>query len=192
WYDVEDRFDFVYLSASRDGGRSWQVLPGLHTTSDQSTGNGYGPGWTAASGPDWIDEQVDLSPFGGSEILLRFEYVTDQSYNAQGFAFKDLRIPELGMDEPGALDAPWTAEGWVRVDGPIPERWNLRLVRWTPGGISVEPVGVDPSGTASVSLDGGASRNTLMIAAAAARTLVAADYSVSVSPSADIADGDLR
>ena len=31
WYDLENQFDFVYLSASRDGGHTWQVLPAQHT-----------------------------------------------------------------------------------------------------------------------------------------------------------------
>jgi hypothetical protein len=181
WYDVEDRFDFVYLSASQDGGRTWRVLPGQHTTADRGTGNNFGVGWTGSSGPDWVDEEVDLTPFVGAEVLLRFEYVTDQSYNGHGFAFKDLRIPQLGLDEPGAVDGPWQAEGWVRVDAPIPERWNVRLVQWTRGAISVDPVAVDTDGNATATLDENAARRTLVIAPTAPRTLVRANYSVSVS-----------
>jgi len=55
WYDLEDQFDYVYLSASADGGQTWHVLSGRHSTSDRATGNNYGVGWTASSGPDWID-----------------------------------------------------------------------------------------------------------------------------------------
>src|SRR5207245_6180394 len=50
WYDLEDQFDYVYLSASGDGGRTWRVLPGLYTTSDKATSNNYGSGWTGSSG----------------------------------------------------------------------------------------------------------------------------------------------
>jgi immune inhibitor A len=182
WYDLENQFDYVYLSASRDGGRTWQILPGQHTTPDQATGNNFGPGWTGSSGSDWVDEEVSLTPFVGSEIQLRFEYVTDQSYNAQGFAFKDFRIPELGIDETGASDDAWLAEGWVRVDAPIVERWNLRLVRWMRGGVSVTPVPVAADGTATFALDERATRATLVIAPTAPRTLVPANYSVTIAP----------
>jgi hypothetical protein len=182
WYDVEDQFDYVYVSASRDGGRTWQVLPGLHTRPDRSTGNNFGVGWTGASGPDWVDEEVSLAPFAGSEILLRFEYVTDQSYNGQGFAFKDLRIPELGINEPGAVEDAWTAEGWVRVDAPIVERWNLRWVRWTRNGVMVTTIPVDADGSATFTLDDKASRSTLVIAPTAPRTLIPANYSLAISP----------
>jgi hypothetical protein len=180
WYDLEDQFDFAYLSASRDGGRTWQVLPGLHTVADRSTGNNFGTGWTGSSGPDWIDEEVDLTPFVGSEILLRFDYVTDQSVNLQGFAFKDFRIPQLGIDESGALDGPWTPDGWVRVDGPIPEHWNLRLVRWTSSGVTIDPIAVDADGAATITLDQDTTRSTLVVAPTAPRTLLPANYSVTV------------
>jgi hypothetical protein len=180
WYDLEDQFDYVYCTASRDGGTTWQVLPGRHTASDHATGNNYGVGWTASSGAAWVDEEIDLSPFAGSETLLRFEYVTDQSYNGQGFAIKDVRIPQVDLDERGAVEAPWTAEGWVRVDGPVPQRWNLRLVRWSSNGIQVEPLTVDPDGSATFDLDPNAVRNTLVIAPTAPRTLLPGNYSLAV------------
>jgi immune inhibitor A len=183
WYDLEDQFDFVYLSASRDGGQSWQVLPGIHTMSDGATGNNYGPGWTGSSSGNWVDEQVDLTPFAGSAVLLRFEYVTDQSYNAQGFAFKDLSIPQIGLSEGGASEGQWTPEGWVRVDGPVPEHWNLRLVQWLPSGITVSAIAADPSsGSATIDLDESATRGVLAVAPTAPRTLLPANYSLSISP----------
>jgi immune inhibitor A len=182
WYDIEDHFDFAYLSVSQDNGRTWHILPGLHTSPDNPTGNSYGPGWTGSSGGDWVDEEVDLTPFVGSAILVRFEYVTDQSYNGQGFAFKDVRIPQLGIDEPGAPEDPWVAEGWVRVDAPIPERWNIRLVRRTRTSVSVDSVPVDADGSVTFVLDDTQARATLVIAPTAPRTLVPANYSVTVSP----------
>ncbi len=50
WYDVESQFDFVYLSASRDEGRTWQVLHARHTTPDRAAGNSYGEGWSRLHG----------------------------------------------------------------------------------------------------------------------------------------------
>jgi immune inhibitor A len=182
WYDLEDQFDFVYLSASRDGGKTWQVLSGQHTQTDQATGNNYGAGWTGSSGSAWVDEEVDLTPLVGSTVLLRFEYVTDQAYNAQGFALKDVRVPQLGIDEPGAVDGEWMPDGWVRVDAPVPERWNVRLVRWTPSGVTVDPIPVGPDGSATFGLDESASRSTLVVAPTAPRTLQPGDYWIAVGP----------
>jgi immune inhibitor A len=172
----------VYLSASSDGGKTWQILAGRHTTPDRATGNNYGVGWTASSGSSWVDEEVELTAFAGSEVLLRFEYVTDQSLNGQGFALKDVNIAQLGLEEPGATEGPWMAEGWVRVDAPVPEHWNLRLVRWTASGIVVDTVSADVDGTATFALDPAASRSTLVVAPTAPRTLLLGNYSIAIGP----------
>jgi hypothetical protein len=185
WYDLEDQFDYVYLSASADGGRTWRVLPGLHTSSDRATGNNYGVGWTGSSQFNWVDEEVDLTPFVGSAVTLRFEYVTDQSYNGQGFALKDLRIPQAGLSEEGAVDAAWVPEGWVRVDAPVPERWNLRLVRWTPRGVQIDPVAVAADGSATFDLDQTAARSTLVIGPTAPRTLQPGSYALAITLASD-------
>jgi hypothetical protein len=181
WYDLEEQFDFVYLSASRDGGHTWQVLSGRHTVADRATGNNYGVGWTGSSGSGWLDEEVDLGPFAGGPVQLRFEYVTDQSYNGQGFSFKDVEVPQLGLREPGAIDSAWdSVEGWVLVDAPVPERWNLRLVRWSPDGVHVDLVPLGADGTASFGLDPTAKRSVLVVAPTAPRTLLPGNFSVAI------------
>lgn len=182
WYDLEAQFDFVYLTVSTDDGRTWQVLHGQHTVADSSAGNNYGQGWTGTTGSDWIDESVDLSQYAGAQILLRFEYVTDQSYNGAGFLLRDFSIPELGLDEPGAVEDAWNAEGWVRVDAPIPEQWNLRLVRFLNDGTTVDRLPVDSDGNATFDLSPAARRTVLVIAPTAPRTILPANYSVTVTP----------
>jgi immune inhibitor A len=187
WYDVEDQFDYVYVSASRDGGLTWQVLPGRHTEHDRSVGNSYGLGWTGRSGggrvATWVEEEVDLTPFAGSDALLRFEYVTDQGFNGQGFAFRNLRVPQLALFEPAAAEAGWLADGWVRVDAPVPQRWELRVIRWlTDGSVRVEAVPVAANGSATFPLVDDAERSVLVVAPSAPRTLQPASYSLSLTP----------
>ncbi len=158
------------------------MLHGQHTVADSSAGNNYGQGWTGTTGSDWIDESVDLSQYAGAQILLRFEYVTDQSYNGAGFLLRDFSIPELGLDEPGAVEDAWNAEGWVRVDAPIPEQWNLRLVRFLNDGTTVDRLPVDSDGNATFDLSPAARRTVLVIAPTAPRTILPANYSVTVTP----------
>jgi hypothetical protein len=113
-------------------------------------------------------------------MLLRFEYLTDQSYSGQGFALRNFQVPQLGLSEPGADGTAWAAEGWLRVDAPIPERWVVRLVRWLPSGVAVDAVPVGPDGHASVALDPSATRSVLVVAPLAPRTLQPANYQVSL------------
>ena len=42
----------------------------------------------------WVSEQIDLSPFAGKQILLRFEYVTDGALNKPGFLLDNIAIPD--------------------------------------------------------------------------------------------------
>lgn len=185
WYAVESGYDFVYLSASRDGGLTWETLPGRYTTNDDAMGNSFGVGWTGVSGggtaPTWIEEEVDLSSLAGTEVLLRFEYVTDQGYNAAGFAFRSFEVAPAPPREDDTGGSAWASEGWVLVNGPVPQPWSLQRVTWSGGSVTVEPVPVDAAGSAEVPLDPAAERTVLVIAAMAPRTLEQASYELTPS-----------
>ncbi len=185
WFNLEDRYDYVYLVVSDDGGATWRVLPGRSTVSDETIGNGYGAGWTGDSGgetqPQWVDEEVDLSAFAGSEILVRFEYLTDQGYSAQGFALRDFRVPEIGMVDGPGPSAGWQADGWLWIDAPLPERWQVRLVRWTSEGVYVDPVDVPERGQTLFETGGATNRAVLVVAPTAPRTLQPGRYAVTTA-----------
>ena len=85
------------------------------------------------------------------------------------------------MDEPGASDTGWIADGFLRVDAPVPQRWNLRLVQWTPHGLTVDPNGVALDGSATFPLDASATRRVLMVLPTAPRTLVPASYTLTAN-----------
>src|SRR3990172_10116259 len=120
WHDVEAVFDYGFVEVSADGGRTWKTLPGRTTTTRNPNGGNYGDGFTGRSGggsqATWVQEEMDLTPYAGREVLLRFEYVTDDAYNAQGFGLDGVTIPELGFRDDAAADDGWTAEGFVRID----------------------------------------------------------------------------
>ncbi|MFQ5341518.1 MAG: hypothetical protein ACE5F6_08215, partial [Anaerolineae bacterium] len=90
WHDIEEFFDFAYVEVSTNGGNSWQILAGQHCVTENPTGNGLGPGYSgrsqSKSDSDWIKESIDLTPFAGQEILVRWEQITDDGYNAPGLA----------------------------------------------------------------------------------------------------------
>jgi hypothetical protein len=184
WYDLEQDFDFAYVEASADGGRTWTVLPGRATHADVALGNSIGEGWTGMSGgglaPAWISEQVDLSRFAGQQILLRFECLTDQGYSARGFAVADVAVPEIGWTDEAGSGQGWDSAGWLVVNAPIPQPWGIRLVRWTPDGITVESMPVHPDGQASAALTGNEDRIVLVVVPQAPRTLEPASYRVQV------------
>ena len=92
WYDIESGWDYAYVVASVDGGATWRTLPGTHTTADDPTGASFGHGYTGAS-DGWLAEEIDRAEFTGRQVLIRFEYVTDDSANRTGFAVDNIEVP---------------------------------------------------------------------------------------------------
>lgn len=138
WFEIEAGWDFAYVAVSDNGGTTWSLLPGRWTTSDSPLGNNFGPGYTGRSGrgaePRWVDEQVDLTPFAGKRVLLRFEYVTDEAVHRNGFAVDDIRIPEIGFTDDAEADAGWTARGFVRTNNLVPQPFSVQVVEVAAGG----------------------------------------------------------
>jgi hypothetical protein len=133
WYDIEDDWDFVYVEVSTDGSQTWDILPGRYTTTENKSGNSFGHAWTGVSGggdvPQWVQEEVDLSPYAGQMVDVRFEYITDDAINQVGFLLDDIAIPAIGyFDDVEADDGGWQAAGFVRMDNLLPQRYAVLVI----------------------------------------------------------------
>jgi len=188
WYNLEDGWDYTYVEVSTDGGAHWQILPGAHTTTDDKSGNALGPGWTGNSGgspsPTWTEERVDLSPYAGREIQLRFETVTDDSYDGPGFLIEHVAIAQIGYRDDGAGAAGgWQAAGWVLTDNTLPEQWLVQVVASDSLGSQVQRMTVGPDGRGQLTLSGAAKYDDvkLIISALAPATTDPAIYHCTIS-----------
>src|SRR5207302_1771103 len=114
-----------------DGGRSWMPQKGKYTTTTNPNGASFGHAWTGRSGVSsnssapakWVQESIDLSGYAGKKALVRFEYITDEGYNAPGMAVDDIRVPEIGYSDNAETDNAWNAQGFVRIGSTVPQRW---------------------------------------------------------------------
>ena len=144
WYDIESDFDYAFVAASTDGGETWSTLPGASTTTDNPNGNNLGNGLTGKSGGEevarWIEEEVNLADYAGKQILLRFEYVTDDAFNSVGFLVDDISISGIGFSDDAETDGDWEARGFFRTDGILPQYFIVQLVRYVDGMPLVERV----------------------------------------------------
>jgi immune inhibitor A len=168
WYEIENDWDYGFVTVSTDGGESWTTLEGTSTTNDDPQGQNFGNGLTGVSGEPgaetdkgtrakWIEERMDLTPFAGKQILLRFWVVNDAGYNAQGMLIDNIRIPELDYSDGAEADeGGWQAQGFVRTTGTLPQVWSLRLMQSSDGKIVVEPLAVDAQGRATATIPQGA------------------------------------
>ncbi len=166
WHELERDYDYAFVTVSTDGGRRWQTLPGITTRADDPQGHNLGHGWTGISGvPDaalggargrWIEERIDLTPFAGQEVLLRFWVISDAAINGPGILLDDIHISEIGFaDGAETDDGGWEAVGFVRTSGILPQRWILRLALFDGGETRVNVPVIDAQGRATLELSAG-------------------------------------
>jgi immune inhibitor A len=188
WYDLEEDFDYLYLTASVDGSQ-WEILTTPSGTDIDPSGNSYGWGYNAFSGGGnsarWIQESVDLSRFAGQKVYLRFEYVTDEAVNGEGFLLDDVEIPEIGyFTDFESNDGGWDSEGWVRIRNELPQIFSLSLITQGKSTI-VTPVTLGPANTVDIpfSIQGDIRHVVLVVSGTTRFTRQLAEYQFEVLPS---------
>ena len=181
WYDIEEGFDYGYVAVSTDDGRTWETLPGTHTTSDDPNKANYGFGYTGKSA-DWLEEQVDLTPYVGRQILLRFWAISDPGLNQPGWLIDDVSIPEIGFADDGEQgDNGWTVDGFIRSSNDVPQSYIVQLVEFGPQ-VTVRRVGLDAENKAEVELGESTERAVLVVSGATRWTSEPAPYRVRIIP----------
>jgi immune inhibitor A len=192
YHDIEAGYDFAYVFISTDGGQTFQPLTAEHMQgpADDPSDSALADHFYTGSGGGWQRERIDLTPYAGQEVQIRFAYLTDQVLTFSGIALDDIAVPEIGLfddvetfDDAETLDDGWTAEGFERVTGDIPQRWDLQLITFGADGPRVEPLPLNGDQTLSRPLDLSASdgRAILVVSAWAPMTLQAASYQLSFS-----------
>jgi carboxypeptidase T len=114
---IEPRYDFCFVEVSTDSGTTWSTVrsPLSHRGSgngSQTTGtwgyDGYNPGL------NWDAQQIDLSPYSGSKILVRFRLSSDGDSRRDGIYVDDIRI--IAYKDTSST---------VTFDLPVAQRWSL-------------------------------------------------------------------
>ncbi|MCZ7539375.1 MAG: immune inhibitor A [Anaerolineae bacterium] len=190
WYRIENLWDFAYVMASTDGGATWTPLSTGRTTTDDPHHNAYGPAYTGAS-DGWVEEVVDLSPYAGREILLRFEVITDDAVTQPGMVLDDIRIPEIGYaDDVESGEGGWVSEGWLRTNNRLPQDFLVLLIQ-QPATAGANPVrrllgpGDGASGEWEFVAGGAAGDAVLVVSGLAPITTEPARYTVTLSPTTE-------
>ncbi len=186
WYDIEEDWDYAYVEASTDGGQTWDILITPSGTDSDPNGSSFGWAYTGTSGggrkPEWMQEEVDLSVYAGQEVLVRFEYVTDDAVNRPGFILDDVTVAEVGYTSDfEADDGGWEPAGFVRHANVLPQRWSVQLILFGPE-TTVQRLGLDDEQTGEwvIPLDGSTGRAVIAISALAPVTTEIASYSYEI------------
>lgn len=133
WWDIEEHWDYGYVMASRNG-RDWELLQNDATVTDDPIGHNLGAGLTGQSStpaatPGWRVDYWDLSPYAGSTVSLRFDYVTDDALTTAGWLIDEIALPAIGYREGfEAAVTDWEVAGWIRTDNRIPVTWLVQVL----------------------------------------------------------------
>lgn len=183
WYDIEEDWDYAYVEVSTDGGQTWTILQTPSGTGTNPNGNSYGWGYTGKSGggkdsPQWLHESVDLSAHARQQVLVRFEYITDEAVNKPGFIVDDIAIPEIGyFSDFEAGDDGWQAAGFIRHANVLPQRWLLQMILYGPETtVQRLALNADQTGEWTIPLDDDTYRAIVTISALAPVTTERASY----------------
>lgn len=184
WYHIEDLWDYAYVMVSTDGGATWTPLATPRTTAEDPHDNAYGPGYTGHSG-GWVQETVDLTPYAGQNVLVRFEYITDDTVTQPGLIVDDISIPEIGYaDDFERGDGGWQSEGWLRMDNRLPQHFLVQLVQ--PGNAAAPVTRLlgqadAPQGEWEITVGGAPGDAVIIVSGLAPVTTQPAGYNLTVS-----------
>ena len=117
-HDIEEGYDYAYVQASTDAGKSWTALDGTidgEPIGDDTSGR---PGIDGVQ-KDWADLVVPLDAYRGKDVQVRFLYRTDGGLALPGLFLDDLTVTSgsTTLLSEGAEDGPgaWTLDGFSVV-----------------------------------------------------------------------------
>jgi immune inhibitor A len=188
WFDLEQNQDYAYVEVSTNGGKHWTTLPGTDTTNAGSGGLNPGNAYTGISGggvtPTWTQESVDLTPYAGKKVQIRFEEVTSNIAGSQGFAVSQIRIPALNFQDNLTTDNNWASQGFLRSNNLLPQHYLVQAIVYTGTTFTVQQMNIDlasAQGTLIVPDFGEAvTRVILVVSAYALETTLQANYQLNI------------
>ena len=140
WFDIEEEWDYGFVEVSTDSGGSWMPIPGSITRTSSNPNNstawanslisGQASSDTVITGNSggWVNASFSLPD--DDDLLIRFNYYTDEAVNGQGWFIDDVAVNGFSDGfEAGAGD--WDLGGWSWTTGLFGNDWIAGYVNPT-------------------------------------------------------------
>ena len=179
WGETGDFPGYLHVLASTDG-IHWEPIEGVNMEGFSRFSEAPGP-HHAGRLDGWQADFIDLGDYVGSEIQVRFEYVTNNAVTGPGFVIDDISIPEIGWsDDVEGQSEGWDADGFLRTQQHVDQNWALVVIHKgdTPT-VEIIPV---TAGEASAQIDIGDDGAVVLVGAMAPFTQVDAGYRLNLTP----------
>jgi hypothetical protein len=188
YHDIEYSYDYAYLFVSTDNGLTYQPLVAEHMQgqfpADNPSGLALADSFYTGRSESWQQETVDLTPYAGQNIMIRFAYLTDPILTFGGFAVDNIAVPEIDFyDDVETQDGQWIAEGFDRVTAVMAQQWYVMVVTQDDGIYNaVERYALVGGESIShpLSLDDSSGEAIVIVAAVAPMTLELGQYQLTI------------
>jgi immune inhibitor A len=189
WYDLEENWDYAYLEVSEDEGGSWVIIDTPNASPANPVGNGYGPGYTGSS-PRWLDQSIDLAPYAGKDVQLRFQYITDDAINGSGMCLRRFSLspgPSLADQALDLSHAGWRPNGFTLINNRVRQDYIVQVIRETEEGrVTTLDLKMNESGDwiGELLIDDADESDSIVVAVAglAPKTRLPARYTLTITP----------
>jgi hypothetical protein len=95
-WDIESGWDYTQVLIKPSGSFVWTALSGKYTKAGNSNQLQGQPLYDGTS--VWVREEIDLTPYAGTNFQLRFVLTSDGSVVGDGFYFDDVKIVMLDVE----------------------------------------------------------------------------------------------
>lgn len=151
WYEIEENWDYAYVQVSTNSGLTWDIVSGDLSTDRNPVGSSYGPGYSGTSN-GWVEDAVDLTPYVGQKVLVRFHYITDDASNGTGVCLDAIEIPEIGFFDDASEDKGWVSEGFFRTDNRVPQGYSVWVIETRNNKDVIYPLELEDSNQGQITL----------------------------------------
>jgi carboxypeptidase T len=106
-WDIEAGWDYVQVFVSDNNGGSWTPMEGKYTHPGNSN-QAYGEPLYDGTQGSWVKEEINLEPFLGGQIKIRFVLRSDSYVTGDGFYWDDMIVTMIDLETgvPGNMPLP--------------------------------------------------------------------------------------